>query len=102
MMASLSPQKVDFEKIWGGLADGIGKIVTLTGVKGMPLVEDIYRLCTAQPQPYSEELYIRLKQFLEKHVDKLYEVNFISDLDINYFDTYLFSFIICVYVFPWS
>jgi hypothetical protein len=36
---SLSPQKVDFEKIWGGLKDGISKIVTLTGVKGMPMFE---------------------------------------------------------------
>jgi hypothetical protein len=38
-MHSLSPQKVDFEKVWSGLADGIGKIITLTGVKGMPLIE---------------------------------------------------------------
>ena len=36
---SLSPQRVDFEKIWAGLQDGLSKIVTLTGVKGMPMVE---------------------------------------------------------------
>jgi hypothetical protein len=70
---SLSPQKVDFEKIWAGLQEGVAKIVTLTGVKGMPMIEDIYKLCTAQPQPYSEDLYLRLKQFLEGHVDTLRE-----------------------------
>lgn len=31
----------------------------------------MYRLCIAQPQPYSEPLYLRLKEFLEKHVDEL-------------------------------
>lgn len=36
---SLSPQKVDFEKVWGGLSVGVGKILTLTGVSGMPMVE---------------------------------------------------------------
>jgi hypothetical protein len=36
---SLSPQKVDFEKIWAGLQEGVAKIVTLTGVKGMPMIE---------------------------------------------------------------
>jgi len=70
---SLSPQKVDFEKIWAGLQEGVAKIVTLTGVKGMPMIEDIYKLCTAQPQPYSEDLYLRLKQFVEVHVDSLRE-----------------------------
>lgn len=36
---SLSPQKVDFEKVWGTLSLGVGKILTLTGVSGMPMVE---------------------------------------------------------------
>jgi hypothetical protein len=36
---SLSPQKVDFEAIWKDLAEGVGKIVTLAGVKGMPMYE---------------------------------------------------------------
>ena len=41
---SLSPQRVDFDKIWANLSDGIGKIVTLTGVKGMPMFEYVSRL----------------------------------------------------------
>jgi len=36
---SLSPQKVDFEKIWSGLQAGVAHIITLTGVKGMPMIE---------------------------------------------------------------
>jgi hypothetical protein len=36
---SLSPQKVDFEKVWGTLSSGVGNILTLTGVRGMPMVE---------------------------------------------------------------
>lgn len=36
---SLSPQTVKFEPLWLGLQDGISKIVTLTGVKGMPMME---------------------------------------------------------------
>ncbi|ELR25392.1 cullin 1, putative [Acanthamoeba castellanii str. Neff] len=68
---SLSPQKVDFEKIWNGLQEGVANIITLTGVKGMPMIEDIYKLCTATPQPYSEELYLRLRAFLERHVGAL-------------------------------
>jgi hypothetical protein len=70
---SLSPQKVDFEKIWSGLQAGVAHIITLTGVKGMPMIEDIYKLCTATPQPYSEELYLRLRAFLEGHVSSLRE-----------------------------
>lgn len=70
-MASLSPQRVDFEKVWANLSVGVEKIITLTGVKGMPIFEDIYRLCTAQPQSHSEDLYFRLKKFVENHVENL-------------------------------
>jgi hypothetical protein len=71
---SLSPQKVDFEAIWKDLAEGVGKIVTLAGVKGMPMYEIIYKLCTAQPHPYSEQLYNRLKKYLEDHVEGVKKV----------------------------
>jgi len=87
---SLSPQKVDFELIWSGLASGVGKIVTLEGVKGMPMYEDIYKLCTAQPKPYSEDLYFRLKKFLEDHVAKVKKVilGLQSDLLVEYLKTW--------------
>jgi hypothetical protein len=71
MKMSLSPQKVDFQSVWERLADGVSKLITLSNVKGMPLYEDIYKLCTAQPQPYSEQLYFHLKKHLEDHVEKI-------------------------------
>lgn len=53
----------------------------------MPMFEDIYRLCTAQPQPYSEELYLQLKKFLEDHVDSLYAT--LHDEQSDLLSTYL-------------
>lgn len=40
----------------------------------MTIHRDIYKLCTAQPQAFSEQLYYRLKKFLEDHVDRMREV----------------------------
>jgi hypothetical protein len=45
---SLSPQKVDFEAIWADLAEGVGKIVTLAGVKGMPMYEYVLAFQTGR------------------------------------------------------
>jgi len=45
-------------------------MVTLSGIgKGMPLAEDVYRLCIAQPVNYSEQLYNKLKELLNEHVE---------------------------------
>jgi hypothetical protein len=99
-MFSLSPQSVKFDPLWEGLAEGIEKIITLTGVRGMPMIEywifflfslkirifvqhnsrlfgprDVYKLCTAQPHSFAEDLYRKLKEYLENHVDKLREVS---------------------------
>jgi hypothetical protein len=41
---TLSPQKVDFEKVWNTLSVGVGKILTLTGVTGMPMAEYVFVL----------------------------------------------------------
>jgi len=79
---TLSPQKIDFEKTWLGLSIGIGKIITLTGVKGMPIYEDIYRVCTAQPHPHHEELYFKLKQYLENHVDAIAKTLSVCHVDL--------------------
>lgn len=51
----------------------------------MPLFEDVYKLCTA-PTSYAEKLYYSLKEFLEKHVEKLLEgmLNKQSDLLTEY------------------
>lgn len=52
---------------------------------------DIYKLCTAQPQAFSEQLYHRLKKFLEDHVDRLREV-FLAQHYLTIFINF----------FPWS
>jgi hypothetical protein len=44
------------------------------GIHSMTVHTDIYKLCTAQPQAFSEQLYHRLKRFLEEHVDRMREV----------------------------
>lgn len=36
---TLSPQKADFEKVWATLSVGVGKVLTLTNVIGMPMIE---------------------------------------------------------------
>lgn len=36
---SLSPRKVDFDVVWASLAESVKKIITLSGVKGMPMFE---------------------------------------------------------------
>lgn len=35
----LSPRVINFDQTWASLSDGISKIITMSGVKGMPLVE---------------------------------------------------------------
>jgi hypothetical protein len=36
---AIRSQPVDFNQVWTTLSDGVKKIVTLTGVKGMPMIE---------------------------------------------------------------
>ena len=38
------PKKVDFDKIWSNLSEDISKIMNLTGVKGMPIIEYFFFL----------------------------------------------------------
>ena len=35
---------------------------------------DVYALCVAHPEPLGEKLYAEVKNFLESHVQRLYEV----------------------------
>lgn len=37
-------------------------------------VSDVYALCVAFPEPLGEKLYAEVKNFLESHVQSLYEV----------------------------
>jgi len=51
--------------------EGVSRIITMKGTKGMPLFEDVYKICTAPDATYSQRLYYKLKEFLENHVEKL-------------------------------
>lgn len=61
---------VDFESVWKALREQCGRIVQLQPVPGMPMVEDVYRLCTAQPRSHSERLYGEFRAFLLEHVQQ--------------------------------
>ena len=85
---SLLPKNVDFVEVWEGIAVGIERILRLEAGKGMTLVEDVYALCTAQPRPYSEELYVKGRQQFKKHGQStLAELQSLSDE--NLFRTYM-------------
>ena len=38
------------------------------------MLSDVYALCVAYPEPLGERLFTAVKEFLENHVEKLYEV----------------------------
>jgi len=62
---SLSPQKVDFEATWSGLQEGVAKIVTLTGVSGMPMIEYVlFNFCTKVLPPFITHISQRYLQAL--------------------------------------
>ncbi|KAH3767832.1 cullin B [Pelomyxa schiedti] len=65
---------VNVDQIWPNLVAGLTKIINLESVKMMPLIEDVYRLCTAHPRPYYEDLYNLFKKFIEEHADRIHEV----------------------------
>lgn len=45
---------------------------------------DVYELCTASPAPLTDELYEKLTEFLEDHVNGLREViNIVASLDLS-------------------
>ncbi|CAG7835527.1 unnamed protein product [Allacma fusca] len=73
---SLKPKKVDFTVTWNALKRTIEGVVTLSKV---PRVEwndrftDVYSLCVAHPDPFTNQLYSETKEFLTRHVQSLRE-----------------------------
>lgn len=47
---------------------------------------DVYALCVAFPEALGEKLYAEVKNFLENHVQSLYEV------DMKRCNTYIFNY----------
>ncbi|ODM94965.1 Cullin-2 [Orchesella cincta] len=93
---SLRPKQVNFDETWGTLRRTIEGVVTLSKV---PRVEwndrftDVYTLCVAHPEPYTNQLYNETQVFLRKHVQALrteiekYESN--SSLLKVYYDMWI-------------
>eukprot|EP00123_Amoebidium_parasiticum_P012952 comp21677_c0_seq1/m.30526 comp21677_c0_seq1/g.30526 ORF comp21677_c0_seq1/g.30526 comp21677_c0_seq1/m.30526 type:complete len:741 (-) comp21677_c0_seq1:329-2551(-) len=74
--ATLTRQRVDFEKTWASVRHNVEAVITCQGVdkvSWMDVYTDIYKLCTANPSPYYEALYSRLKEFLQKHTERIRE-----------------------------
>ena len=46
----------------------------IVGLLSLMVNSDVYVLCVAQPEPLGEKLYAEVKNFLESHVQSLYEV----------------------------
>ncbi|KAG1661386.1 Cullin-2 [Nymphon striatum] len=74
---SLKPKHIDFDIEWSGLINVMSEIINL-GVVHRSSWNDtfsvIYSLCTALPDPFTDELYRSIKSFLGTHVEKCCEV----------------------------
>ncbi|KAI0211701.1 Cullin-2 [Lamellibrachia satsuma] len=73
---SLKPRRVDFDKTWSQLLDTVEGIITCGRVERSvwnDRFSDVYALCVAYPEPLGDRLYGETKQFLENHVEKLYQ-----------------------------
>jgi hypothetical protein len=58
-------------------------LCAVEGIAGMKLIEEVYRLCTAQPKPFSEKLYYSLRDYMTELVQ----------VAITHFNMFLF---VCV------
>ena len=68
---TLAARRVDFEPLWQRVAEGVLNVLNLRkGTCGMPIVEDIYALCTASPAPFEAQLYDSLCALLVQHVTR--------------------------------
>ena len=72
---SLRPTEVDFEQEWNKLKRTVESVICLHQVDKKEWTDrfsDVYRLCTAKPQPYPDLLYEETRKFLKDHVERLY------------------------------
>ncbi|KAK7473994.1 hypothetical protein BaRGS_00034763 [Batillaria attramentaria] len=68
---SLKPRRVDFESVWERLLETIKGVITCGQVARSTWNDrfsDVYKLCTALPEPLGDRLYLETKAFLELHV----------------------------------
>ncbi|KAJ7380067.1 Cullin-2 [Desmophyllum pertusum] len=82
---SLRPRIVNFDETWAKIRETLESVVTL---KKIPRAvwndrfSDVYALCVAFPERLGEKLYAEVKNFLESHVQSLYEA--VSGPDVGY------------------
>ena len=66
---TLAVKRVEFGPLWEHVAAGVVDVLNLReGTSAMPIFEDIYTLCTANPREFSAEVYAALKSLLAHHV----------------------------------
>lgn len=73
---SLKPKELDFEKTWGRLLETVEDVIKLQNVKRGVWNDrflDVYFICVAIPDNYSDRLYDETRAFLESHVKELYQ-----------------------------
>ncbi|BFZ01433.1 hypothetical protein BsWGS_04472 [Bradybaena similaris] len=71
---SLKPRRVDFDATWKLLKETLEGVITCGSVQRVTWNDrfsDVYRLCTALPEPHGDNLYQSTKEFLEDHVRNL-------------------------------
>lgn len=69
---TLAVKRVEFGPLWEHVAAGVLDVLNLReGTSAMPIFEDIYTLCTANPREFSAEVYAALKSLLAHHVTEL-------------------------------
>ena len=69
---TLAVKRVEFGPLWEHVAAGVVDVLNLReGTSAMPIFEDIYTLCTANPREFSVEVYAALKSLLAHHVTEL-------------------------------
>ncbi|XP_071811971.1 cullin-2-like [Apostichopus japonicus] len=80
---SLKPKELDFDKTWRRLKETVSDVIKLHNVKRMTWNDrfsDVYFICVAIPDNYSDRLYDETKEFLEFHVKELHQ-NVLSNED---------------------
>lgn len=79
---SLKPRKVDFALTWEILLQTVHGVITCGQVARSTWNDrfsDVYALCVAVPESYSDRLYEEIKTFSENHVEKLYKTVLYDD-----------------------
>lgn len=76
---------MDFDVTWTKILETLQSVVTLKKIARAVWNDrftDVYALCVAHPEPLGEKLYAEVKNFLESHVQRLFEAVSGPDVEI--------------------